>query len=414
MKKGNMASDKIICALITFMIMSFYIFETASWGRYVLFGITILITLVYVANNCFKLPLVINKSFHLHIAIFALFCFASSIWAWNPFQAVSKGMTVFSILVCFSLFYPYFQQKRSIDLLLDAFMFSGYGIALYTVAYYGTSGIAEMLNGNIRLGNDFTNANSIGLITATSCIIQFSYLLRKEKKKYLIFLVPCIIALAISQSRKAMIFLVVGIAFLIMSNGSVRGSILKKAFNIFGGVIAVYLLIYSLSQLEIFSGVFHRFETLFESINGTRVEDIRSVYRRIGMQQFYKTPILGIGIGNSLELLESVGQRRTYLHCNFVELLSSGGIVGFIIYYSIYFKLIVELWKYRKYRFTTTNLCIVLLFLMLIMDYGMVTYYDKQQYLYFMCFFLQLEFIKEDCYTDVDVIEKSERCENNV
>lgn len=412
MKEENVISDKIICALITFMIMSFYIFETASWGRYVLFGITILITLIYAANNGFKLPLVMNRPFHLHIAAFALFCFASSIWAWNPSLAVSKGITVFSILVCFSLLYPYFQQKQSIDLLLDAFMFSGYGIALYTVTYYGTSGIVSMLSGNIRLGNDFTNANSIGLITATSCIVQFSYLLRKEKKKYLIFLIPCIIALAISQSRKAMIMLVVGIAFLIMTNGSDRASILKKAFNIVLGVLAVYLLIYFLSKLEIFSGVFRRFETLFESINGTRAEDVRSVYRRIGMQQFYKTPILGIGIGNSLELLESIGQRRTYLHCNFVELLSSGGIVGFIIYYSIYFKLIAGLWKYRKYRSTTTNLCIVLLFLMLIMDYGMVTYYDKQQYLYFMCFFLQLELIKEDCY--IDVIEKSERYENNV
>ena len=114
------------------------------------------------------------------------------------------------------------------------------------------------------------------------------------------------------------------------------------------------------------------------------------------MQQFYKTPILGIGMGNSLELLASVGQRRTYLHCNFVEILASGGIIGFVIYYCIYVKLLGGLWKYRKYRSQTTNLCIVLLLLMLIMDYGMVTYYDKQQYLYFMCFFLQLELLKKD------------------
>ena len=412
MKEENVISDMIICALVTFMIVSFYIFETASWGRYVIFGITILITLLYAANNVFKIPLVLNRPFHIHVAAFAIFCFASSIWAWNSAAAISKGITIFSILICYSLIYPYFQQKGNIDLLLDAFMFSGYGIALYTVIYYGTSGITSMLTGNIRLGNDFTNANSIGLIAATSCIIQFSYLLKREKKKYTIFLIPCIIALAISQSRKAMIMLVVGIAFLIMTKGTNRASILKKVFNLMLGVLAVFLLIYVMSQLDIFSGVFRRFETLFESINGTRAEDIRSIYRRIGMQQFYKTPIFGIGIGNSLDLLESVGHRRTYLHCNFVEILSSGGIIGFVIYYSIYIKLIVGLWKYRRYRSTTTNLCIVLLFLMLIMDYGMVTYYDKQQYLYFMCFFLQLELIKEDYYADV--IEESERYESNV
>lgn len=66
-------------------------------------------------------------------------------------------------------------------------MFSGYGIALYTVVYYGTSGIVSMLSGNVRLGNDFTNANSIGLIAATSCIIQFSYLLKRKKESLLFF-----------------------------------------------------------------------------------------------------------------------------------------------------------------------------------------------------------------------------------
>lgn len=409
MIEENTVTDKIICALITIMIMSFYIFETASWGRYVLFGITVFITLIYSSKNHFKLPIIINKPFHLYLAAFALFCFLSSIWAWNPTLAISKGITIFSILACFSLIYPYFLQKGSIDILLDAFMFSGYGIAIYTVVYYGTSGIASMLSGNIRIGNDFTNANSIGLIAATSCIIQVSYLLKREKKAFSVFLIPCIISLAISQSRKAIIMLVVGIAFLVMTNGNERSSMLKKTVNIIAGFLTIILLVYSLYKLDIFSGVFRRFETLFESINGTRTEDIRSVYRKIGMQQFYKTPVFGIGIGNSLELLSSVGERRTYLHCNFVELLSSGGIIGFTIYYSIYFHLLSGLWKYRRYRPMTTNLCIILLVLMLIMDYGMVSYYDKQQYLYFMCMFLHLSFIKNDSYiTAINEIERQQ------
>ena len=389
-------SDVVICILISFMLMSFYIFETESWGRYVLFGITVIITLIYSGKNGFKLPFIFNRPFHMYISIFALYTFMSATWAWNSTLAISKGITICSILLCFSFLYPYFLQRKNIDILIDAFMFSGYGIAVYTVIFYGASGISSMLNGNIRVGNDFTNANSIGLIAATSCIIQFYYLIKKEKKIFSVFLIPCIIALAISQSRKAMVMLVAGVAFLIMTTSSDKLSLKKKIFRIILAAISVGLLIYILSKLKIFSGVFGRFETLFESMNGQRAEDIRAVYRKIGMQQFYKTPILGIGMGNSLELLASVGQRRTYLHCNFVEILASGGIIGFVIYYCIYVKLLGGLWKYRKYRSQTTNLCIVLLLLMLIMDYGMVTYYDKQQYLYFMCFFLQLELLKKD------------------
>ena len=398
MKEKSKISDSIICILLSFMIMSFYIFETAVWGRYVLLGISILILLIYSLTHKFKILLIYNKPFHIYMFIFSLFCLLSSIWAWNFKLAVIKGMTIFSILLCFSLIYPYFQEKGKIDLLLDAFMFSGYGMVLYTIVYYGISNITLMLNGNMRVGNDFTNANSIGLVVTTSCLIQFFYLLKRERLFYSIFLIPSIMILAISQSRKAIIMFVLGTFFLLATNSSRKSSYIKKFFNIFIAIIVFILLIYILFKLDIFSGVVKRFEVLYESINGVRKQDIRAIYREIGIQQFLKTPILGIGMGNSLELLESVGERRTYLHCNFVELLSSGGIIGFVVYYIVYIKLLKDFFKYRKCRLKTTNLCIILLILMLIMDYGMVTYYDKQQYLFFMCFFLQSDFIKKDYY----------------
>lgn len=400
MNVKNTMVDKIICVLITFLIMSFYIFEMATWGRYVFLGVSIVVMLIYSGSNGFKFRCVFNRPFHLYVAIFALFCLMSSTWAWNPSLAISKGITIFLILACFSLIYPYFQQKGSIDILLDAFMFSGYGIALYTVFYFGTNGIALMLTENVRIENEFTNANSIGLLAATSCIIQFAYLLKGEKKIFSVFLIPSVVALAISQSRKAIIMFIVGIVFLIMADRNEKSSVLKKVLKVVFAVTVGVLLIYVFSRVDIFSGVFKRFENLYESMKGTREEDIRSVYRRIGMQQFKRTPVLGIGIGNSLELLEKYGHKRTYLHCNFVELLSSVGILGFILYYLIYVKLLIGFLKYRSYRSSTTNLCIVLLLLMLLMDFGMVTYYDKQQYLYFMAFFLQLDFLKRDKHNE--------------
>ena len=396
MRAENKTMDGIICVLLTFMIMSFYIFETASWGKYVVFVISVLIMLLYAWQNNFRIPLVFTKSFHVHVAAFAFFCMASSVWAWNSSLAMSKGTTIFLILVSLSLVYPWFHHKGSIDILLDAIMLSGYGVAIYAIAYYGPSGILLMLDGNIRVENDLLNANALGLVVVTSCIIQFSYLLKKKKQIFSIFMLPCLVILAFSQSRKALIMLSAGVAFLIMTNGNVRSSFFRTFFSFIVGVATAILLLQILLQLEMFSGVFERFETLFESIEGTRGEDVRAIYRRIGMQQFSKTPVLGIGIGNSLELLASVGERRTYLHCNFVELLACGGIVGFFIYYFIYARLLYGLWKNRACRSEVTNLCIVLMVLMLIMDYGMVTYYDKQQYLYFMCFFLQLDFVKKD------------------
>ena len=398
--------DKIICGLVTFMIMSFYLFEMESWGRYVLFCISLLVALLYAGTNHMKFNLRIT-SFHKYILMFSLFCLMSSVWAWNPLLAISKGITILSILISFSLIYPYYEKQNNIESLLLSFMLSGYGICLYMIYYYGVDGIIGMLTGGVRLGNDFTNANAIGLLAATSCIIQYFFYQQNKYRITTIFVIPAMIALAISQSRKAIIMIVVGVIALTLTTVNGKKNI-KKYFQVLISLVVIGIIFYVLAKLDMFSGVLKRFNTLLESINGTRDEDIRSIYRRLGMQQFYKTPILGIGMGNSLELLSSLGERRTYLHCNFVEILASGGIIGFIVYYAIYYKIAKNLIKYKRFRISS-NLCLVLITLMILMDYGMVTYYDKQQYLYFMCFFLQIDFLKNDAKKSIKVINEERR-----
>lgn len=398
--------DKIICGLVTFMIMSFYLFEMESWGRYVLFCISLLVALLYAGTNHMKFNLRIT-SFHKYILMFSLFCLMSSVWAWNPSLAISKGITILSILISFSLIYPYYEKQNNIESLLLSFMLSGYGICLYMIYYYGVDGIIGMLTGGVRLGNDFTNANAIGLLAATSCIIQYFFYQQNKYRITTIFVIPAMIALAISQSRKAIIMIVVGVIALTLTTVNGKKNI-KKYFQVLISLVVIGIIFYVLAKLDMFSGVLKRFNTLLESINGTRDEDIRSIYRRLGMQQFYKTPILGIGMGNSLELLSSLGERRTYLHCNFVEILASGGIIGFIVYYAIYYKIAKNLIKYKRFRISS-NLCLVLITLMILMDYGMVTYYDKQQYLYFMCFFLQIDFLKNDAKKSIKVINEERR-----
>lgn len=392
-------ADIVICLIVSFMLMAIYLFELESWGRYIIFGCALLVALIYSFHRNYVFP-IIFESFHSYVLAFAIFCFLSSVWAWNSSLALSKGITILVALGTLSLIYPYYRENN-IDLLLKSFMLSGYGISVYTIFYYGLSSIVSMLSGGVRMGNDFSNANSIGLVATVSCIIQMYFWLKKERNVLIVFLMPTIICIAISQSRKAIVMLLVGIAATIITSGD-KTKRSKRFLKIIVGITVLFLMLYLVQHLEIFSGVSNRFTILFESINGERAEDIRSIYRRIGMQQFFKTPVFGIGMGNSLELLASVGQRRTYLHCNFVELLASGGVIGFVIYYLIYVYLLTNLWKYRKIDSSRTMLCFVLLVLMLVMDYGMVSYYDKQQYMYFMCFFIHVEHLKKKSFGKIE------------
>ena len=43
--------------------------------------------------------------FHVWMLAFGLFCFLSVIWAWDTDNALTKGKTAFSMLICYSLAY---------------------------------------------------------------------------------------------------------------------------------------------------------------------------------------------------------------------------------------------------------------------------------------------------------------------
>ena len=148
-------------------------------------------------------------------------------------------------------------------------MYSGYGISVYTIFYYGIPTILSMLVGNFRIGNDYTNANSIGLAAATACIIQFYLALRKEINWTVIFVLPSILMLAVSQSRKASVMVIVGIVFLTITCSKDKG-IIKKVIRLIVAIILLFIMIYALSKLDIFAGVFSRFQTYFESRSGAR------------------------------------------------------------------------------------------------------------------------------------------------
>ncbi len=243
------------------------------------------------------------------------------------------------------------------------------------------------------------NVNTIGMTAAFACIIQAYYILDKKKSISILFAIPAIIIILATQSRKAFLLLIIGIfSMFIVKNMNNRG-LIKRVIRIVVVVIVAIMLVKVLSLLPLFSYVNERLGGLWASITGNGQIDhssyIRKEYRRVGMEQFFKTPILGIGIGCSSFISSLVEGRQTYLHNNFVELLACGGIVGFTLFYSMYLFLAAKLYKFRRYMQNQTWLCLILMFLMIVMDYGMVSYYSKGTYFFLMVFFIQYQNAKK-------------------
>ncbi len=392
---GNV--NRIIWLLTVALISSIYIFTNESFRAYVLLAFSAAILAVYIVENHLVFTFRLERM-HWHIIIFALFCLLSAIWAWKPSAAVSKAVTLFEILICVSILYLAYQGVDDLWCLANAIRFSGFIVAIYSFCFYGMNTIRNVLNAGQRLESEYANINAIAMLSSICIIITFYELLfRGFNLAYLVLCVPCIILIAATVSRKAFIEVGLGIALVIVFRYASR-NFFKTLLQIAAIGAALGLVVWVLYSQGLLGGIMKRMQGVISMITGVgRVDNSlseRTRFVQIGLQQFFQSPIFGIGIDSSSQLLVSMGERETYLHNNFVELLCCGGIVGFVIYYSMGLDCIYQYIRYRL-QDPMSKLCMILLLDYLIMDYGEVSYYSKITYILFLLFFLEVRKLQQ-------------------
>ena len=154
--------------------------------------------------------------------------------------------------------------------------------------------------------------------------------------------------------------------------------------------LVVVFLGYILAESGLFGGTIYRMTRLFDAFTGGDNADssslLRAYFRELGFEQFLKTPILGMGMGNARLLVHHMG-KDCYLHCNYAELAANGGIVGLFLFYWIYFYLLKQEKKFMVVD-KLSVLIFLLLLLQIVMDYGVVSYYSKRTFFMLMIFVL--------------------------
>lgn len=388
--------EKVIWLMTTFLVASFSIFDNNAYISLIIAAITVLILLLDSFTNNHKISIKLSK-FHLWGFGFAAYCLLSSLWAVNPGYSFSKGLTIIQIIVCMSVLYNHYCKDFQLKPLLSILEYSGYMIALYYISFFGLSSIKSSLFLGSRMEDAFANANTIGMSCAISFIISVYFLLYVSKKHIIKFpfMALLLTIVAATASRKALVIVVLGVLFLFLFKYRSK-DILKTFFRwlfISGSLIVLFFLILS---FPIFDGLNHRMEGLIAAIMGNGIIDnstyLRQQFIKIGLEQFLETPFFGIGIDNArLLLLQHFGY-TTYLHNNYVELLASGGIVGASLFYSIYAYIIYKLKSNWKNYSSEKIAVLLLIFLMLAMDFGAVSYYSKSTYFYIMMFFLFIKY----------------------
>lgn len=401
--------DKVQKSLFAIYIFSILVFsaydETNGISKLFFVAYLGMGFLVFLSNRKIQL-----QPYFWYMTVFAFYVLASSLWAFNASYSITKGITLIQILILCVFTYSFFSEIDDFEFVVLSLYISGLAMCVYTVMHYGLSTYIDMLVSGVRVGDDIGQINAVGGQTAFTAIIGLYYAFLKGKKlNYLLVLIPVFVSLG-TGSRKALLALIVGgvLLFLIKFRSEFTFKNVVKTIAISIVIVMVFM---AVLQLDMFATVNERMQQLFNLQTGKGDYDHSSYIRqdmiRLGIDYFKKCPLIGIGFGNSFVITGQEYGREMYLHNNFVEVLSAGGLFGFILYYGMYAYLLINLIKMFIAKEESSYLPLAMIITTLFISIATVTYYDKIMYIHLVYYFLVVRRwkVKESNIVQTDILE---------
>lgn len=234
------------------------------------------------------------------------------------------------------------------------------------------------------MGSHFSGSNSNGVAFLVFCaeLMAFYEFYSKGKKSYFLLVALFLGFVILSGSRKAMFASIAGPLMFVLFSTYKR----NYFFNILLVLaLAITVVFYIMTDENAYNTIGKRFESMltFWFENRTHKVDnslyMRSYYIQLAQEMFSESPIWGKGMGNFAKIIDEVYKLEgVYSHNNYWQILSELGLVGFFSYYSLYFVVIIKLFKgafVNKSRMNLMFLCFMLL--LMVLETGLVTYNSK-------------------------------------
>lgn len=401
-KFGKVTYKKIIWILTVALLVGFIVFEKYSWGKYLFLLISFFIfTIDNIISKGAVIPI---GAFQIRFGAFIVYSFMTSLWALKSSNVIEFSVTLVLIYLCLLLITPHYMKDKNMDRLLSAIMWASVIVAIYTISYYGIDTlIAASKTQYVRLGNDYSNINTVGMFCAFGVVIQFDkWIYDKKFQISMPFILISIFVVACTQSRKALMLIIIGCVFILVLKNYNNKNFGKSVVKIIASLAAIGIVLFMISQISVFSGVQERLAQLFSVFTGKGELDSGSVNRQLLVELGFKVwkihPILGIGLNCTRIIVNQVMGFDAYMHNNFIEILCATGLIGFILYYGMYVYILKNLIKYKNGNKRSYIFGLMWLVISLIMDVGMVSYYGKTQCFYMLVQFLNVYYMKKNLY----------------
>lgn len=301
----------------------------------------ICIGLEILANNILKMKINNGILWYGLFFIYSMFSLLYTINTINPEYAVIR-MTM--CLITTALITQVLNGENFEKVITGIILGGLFGILLVLIKQYSLIGIKRLGNGIYGSYAEFGNVSMITL----SCLIWKWKKSKYKSKVIMISMIIPIIAIFLSGARKAMITPI--LFFLLIEILDRKRKFVKKTYFVMIMSIVVILLVYaSLTNEVLYKTIGYRIDSGISTILGKDEDDAslteRGIFKNIAKEMILEKPILGWGLHSFAYVNYTKTGLLLYSHDTFLEILSCLGIIGFVLYFRIYYKIIRKMNK---------------------------------------------------------------------
>lgn len=388
MKKGLRIKIKDILYLLLLLYtisISAYQLGTGFDAIFVRITFVIFLMFTFIINR--KIIITNQTKWYL---LFWILYFLSLLWSKNSSDTMyyfNNCIQIIGISLCLPLI---IKDKNDLIRLIKIIVFSLLYTSILLVIKTPSSAW-----GTIRIGNIIgLNSNDLGMRMAIGSLLSL-YLINNElmskrenmSKSQIVYSAICLLSFIVlslfTGSKKAIFIIAFGaILYELIVFNQIKN--IKKIFITIAIITAIGYSVFNIPQLYNILG--RRLESAYltaigensnNKADGSYIE--RKFYREEAMKLFYDSPIVGVGGNGFVTHLRNITYSHVaYSHCNYTEILATLGLIGFVIYYSFLVNLLIKLYKlYKTNKQNILGLFLIIIFMLLILDYGCVSYISE-------------------------------------
>ena len=263
-----------------------------------------------------------------------------------------------------------------------------------------------------RLGQELVgNANIFATVIMVAVLYELWLLVYGTKKWFIkLALIAMVIynmyALALSAGRKYVVIPFMFLYILLICKTNKKGKRNVILYTLLTVILVVCAYNLMMNNEILYESVGVRMEQMIEGGNDEGELDssskVREIMRNDAIEQWWEKPIFGYGFDSYKYRANIVVKHFFYSHCNYTEMLYNGGIIMFVAYYWIYYKIIAEFFRKKNAPEKFRAFAIATAISILALDYGAITYSAAVIHIMLMLSlkFLDLKNDEENLITD--------------